>query len=286
MHVSVLTKEVVEGLALKSNDNFIDCTLGQGGHTKALLEQVKPNGKALGIERDADQLTIAKTNIKDKRAILVQGNFTDISEIVKDNKFSAVKGILYDLGFSSAHIEESGRGFSFQRNEPLDMRYDINSPVTAEKILNFQSRQGLERILKEYGEEKYAKQIAERIVQERAIKPITKTFQLVAIIESVVRRREKIHPATRTFQALRIAVNDELESIKQSLPQAIDILNINGKIAVISFHSLEDRIVKRFFRDNEQLEVQTKKPVIATDKEIKENKRSRSAKLRIAKKIQ
>lgn len=286
MHISVLTNEVIEGLDLKPNSNVIDCTLGQGGHTKALLEQIKPDGKVLGIERDASQLSIAKTRVRDKRATLVQGNFADITEIVKENKFSSVKGILYDLGFSSGQIQESGRGFTFQKNEPLDMRYDINSPLTAEKILNFESKISLERIFKEYGEEKYAREIAQAIIQERAVEPITKTFQLVQIIENVVKRREKIHPATRTFQALRIATNDELGNLKQSLPKAVDILNINGRIAVISFHSLEDRIVKRFFQENEQLEIETKKPIIATDTEIKENKRSRSAKLRIAKKIQ
>lgn len=289
MHVPVLTQELISQLKLKSNENFIDCTLGQGGHTAALLKENKPKGKALGIERDTEQLRAAKENIgRTSRVQFAHGNFADITEIVRAHKFRPVHAIFFDLGFSSDQLEKSGRGFSFQKDEPLDMRYDTSSQLTAEKILNFESRYGIERLLKEYGEERYAKQIAQNIVRTRAERPIRRTFQLVEIIERAMPpryKREPIHPATRTFLALRIAVNDELEHLRKALPQTVDILSIAGRVAVISFHSLEDRIVKRFFLDNEQLEIQTKKPIRASNEEVKANKRSRSAKLRVAIKI-
>ncbi|OGZ23291.1 MAG: 16S rRNA (cytosine(1402)-N(4))-methyltransferase [Candidatus Nealsonbacteria bacterium RIFCSPLOWO2_01_FULL_41_9] len=284
MHIPVLQKEVIEYLTPGPNENFIDCTIGEGGHASAILEKIKPDGKVLGID----------LNIRfkgDKRLILAEDNFTNLKEIVEKIKFGKADGILMDLGFSSWHLEESGRGFSFQKQEPLDMRYNLENQLTAEKILNFWSAPEIERILKEYGEEKFAKEIAREIINSRQIRPIQNTFQLVAIIRRVVPagyQRQKIHPATRTFQALRIAVNDELNNLQAVLPEALDILKKGGRIAVISFHSLEDRIIKNFLRDEAKenlISILTKKPVTATFQEIKINPRARSAKLRAAQKI-
>lgn len=195
-----------------------------------------------------------------------------------------MQGILFDLGMSSWHLEESGRGFTFLKDEPLDMRYSLENDLTAEEIVNNYSQEKIEKILKEYGEERFAKRIAKRIIQTRPRK-IKSTFQLVEIIKKAVPgKRTKIHPATRTFQALRIAVNDELNNFKKALFQAVEVLEKGGRIVIISFHSLEDRIVKNFFKDS-NLNILTKKPVISSQEEIKINRRSRSAKLRAATKV-
>ncbi len=292
IHIPVLQKEVLQYLDLKPNKNFIDCTIGEGGHTASILDKNKPNGKVLGIEIDLE--LYQKLKLQDlSRLILVNDSYTNLKKIVanlrlvsrreKKNSFGPISGILFDLGMSSWHLEDSGRGFSFMRNEPLDMRYNprVNS-LTAEEIVNNYSQEEIEKILKEYGEERLSKRIAKRIVKER---PIKTTFQLVEIIKKVTPRRTKIHPATRTFQALRIAVNDELNNLRKVLPQAIEILAPEGRIVVISFHSLEDRIVKRFFKGEKNIKIITKKPITANEEEIKINPRSRSAKLRAVVKI-
>ena len=317
MHVPVLQKEVLQYLDPQPNENFIDCTVGEGGHTTAILERNKPRGKVLGIEVDPELYKQLRKkcltwNVK-QRLILINDSYINLKEIVKKAKVKPISGILFDLGLSSWHLEESKRGFSFLRAEPLDMRYNFANPLTAEKILNFWSKQDLEEILKEYGEEKYSSNIAEKIVEERKIKPIAKTFQLVEIIKSAVPKkylRGKIHYATRTFQSLRIAVNDELNNLQKALPQALEIIKKDGRLIVISFHSLEDRIVKNFFREEAKprsernlyygakeglpapyfrrrrivsgLKILTKKPIRPSFKEIKINPRSRSAKLRAA----
>jgi 16S rRNA (cytosine1402-N4)-methyltransferase len=293
IHVPVLQKEVLQYLDPKPNENFIDATIGGAGHTFAILEKNGPNGKVLGIDQDPEIIENLKFKIKNfkKRIVLVWGNFAELQEIVKKNKFTSVSGILFDLGMSSWHLEESGRGFSFQRNEPLDMRYNIKNPFTAEKIVNYWSEREIEKILKEYGEEKFAKLIAKKIVEERKFKPIKTTLQLVKIIEKAVPEKykhQRIHFATRTFQALRIAVNDELNNLKTVLPQALEVLKIGGRMVVISFHSLEDRIVKNFFREKAKenlIKIITKKPIRPTQEEIKINPRSRSSKLRAATKL-
>ncbi len=284
MHIPVLQKEVLQYLNPKANENFIDCTIGGAGHTLAILEKTGSEGKVLGIDRDPELL---KDIRKQKRLILVCDNFSNLKEIVRKNKFTKVHGILFDLGMSSWHLDESGRGFSFQKREPLDMKYNPQTQLTAEKIVNYWSKFDIEKILKEYGEEKFAYQIAEKIIEERKLRPIKNTLQLVEIIRKAVPKRylhAKLHPATRTFQALRIAVNDELDNLEKALPQAQELLKAGGRIVVISFHSLEDRIVKNFFK-SESLKVLTKKPVVPSIKEIKINPRSRSAKLRAALKI-
>lgn len=291
MHIPVLQKEVINYLASRPNENFIDCTINGGGHALAILEKNGPKGKVLGIDADADQIKNCRAKAEARRLILVCDNFANLEEIVKSEKFPAVSGILMDLGFSSWHLEESGRGFSFQKQEPLDMRYNSENQLTAEKILNFWSAPEIEKILTEYGEEKFSKEIAREIINSRQISPIQNTFQLVAIIKKAVPgwyQRQKIHPATRTFQALRIAVNDELNNLQIVLPQAIEVLKRGGRLAVISFHSLEDRIIKNFFKEKAKenlINILTKKPVEATSQEIKANPRARSAKLRAAIKL-
>ncbi len=291
MHVPVLKKEVLEYLNLAPNKNFIDATIGEGGHTISILERIKPNGRVLGIELDKD-LYQGLLNKKIERLIVVNDSFVNIKKLVKKHKFKPVSGILFDLGFSSWHIEESKKGFSFMRNEVLDMRYNENlGNLTAAKILNELREEELIKILKEYGEERYAKRIAKAVVKVRKEKPIKTTFDLIEIIKKSVPKRyfhQKIHFATRTFQALRIAVNNELENIKKALPIALDVLEKGGRLVVISFHSLEDRIVKNFFKERSKeklLKVLTKKPVRPTYEEIIRNRRSRSAKLRAAEKL-
>ncbi|MDO8424828.1 MAG: 16S rRNA (cytosine(1402)-N(4))-methyltransferase RsmH [bacterium] len=294
-HIPVLPKEVIEYLDPKSNENFIDCTLGGGGHALAILEKTGPNGKILGIDADPEAIKNAESKIANteykKRLIIACGNFKNLKEIVTGENFKKISGILLDLGMSSSQLEESGRGFSFQKKEPLDMRYDPLGPVTAEKIVNYWSYQEIERILKEYGEEQFSQIIARQILEARKIKPIETTLRLVEIIEKSVPgwyRHKGIHFATKTFQALRIAVNGELDSLKSILPQALETLEGGGRVAIISFHSLEDRIVKNFLRDRAKeglISILTKKPIVPQEAEIKINPRSRSAKLRSAIKL-
>jgi len=316
VHIPVLKKEVLKYLKPGPNENFIDCTVGGGGHALAILKKNGPEGKVLGIDRDPEliknlEYRILKGEFK-KRLILVCDNYTNLKEILKKTKFGTVSGILFDLGMSSWHLENSKRGFSFLRNEPLDMRYSFknlltplevngarqkhkeNKPLTgltAEGIVNRYSQKEIETILKEYGQEQFAPKISRKIIEERKKRLIKSTFQLVEIIKKAVPswyQKKRIHPATKTFQALRIAVNDELNNLKLSLPQALDVLKPKGRLVIISFHSLEDKIVKNFFREQnkeEIIQIITKKPIQATIKEIKINPRSRSAKLRAAIKI-
>ena len=296
MHIPVLQKEVIKYLDPKTNENFIDCTIGGGGHALAILEKIKPKGKVLGV--DWDEEIIRRLKIKNN-LILVCDNFANLKKFIKKYNFENISGVLFDLGYCSWHLEESGRGFSFLRNEPLDMRYNIKSKIlTAEKIVNEWSEDALERILKEYGEERYAGRIARKIIEARKLRPIKTTFQLVELIKrampgryhyrKISRRKARgflrdRHPATKTFQALRIAVNDELNNFKKALPQALEALESDGKLVIISFHSLEDRIAKNFFKDRAEkglVKILTKKPIKPSTEEIKINPRSRSAKLR------
>lgn len=277
MHIPVLQKEVLQYLDPKPNENFIDATIDGGGHTAAILEKIKPNGKVLGIEIDPEIYQKLKSRNLD-RLVLTNDSYVNLKSILEKNNFRPVNGILFDLGMSSWHLEESGRGFTFMKDEPLDMRYSLENNLTAEKIINNYSQEEIEKILKEYGEERFARRIAKRIIKER---PIKTTLRLVEIIKRVVPGRTKINPATRTFQALRIAVNDELNNLRKVLPQTIEVLAPGGKIVIISFHSLEDRIVKNFFKSS-NLNILTKKPVRPSEEEIKINPRSRSAKLRAA----
>lgn len=296
LHKSVLKKEVIEILEPKANENFIDATISGGGHAMEILKRNGPKGKVLGIDWDKEIIENLKSKVKNsefkKRLILVNGNFKNLKEIVKKNCatwMGKTSGIIFDLGFSSWHIEKSERGFSFKKDEILDMRYSQNTTLKAVDILNKWPEKEIERILREYGEEKFSRKIAKAIIEKRKKKPIIKTKELVEVIEKIISKKKgEIHPATRTFQALRIAVNEELENIKKALPQAIEVLKSGGKLVVISFHSLEDRIVKNFFNEKEKMElvkILTKKPLRPTFLEIKENPRARSAKLRAIEKI-
>lgn len=292
-HIPVLAEEAIELLNPQSNENFIDATLGGGGHAKIILEKISPNGKLLGIEFDEDTLKIAEENLKlfEGRIIFVNENFTNVKKIAIENKLYEVNGIIFDLGVSSFSFENSGRGFSFLKDEPLLMTFDKKSDFGARDIVNGWSGGEIEKILKEYGEERFAARISKNIVVARKNKKIATTFELVEIIKTSVPgfyRRNRIHFATKTFQALRIAVNNEFENIKKGIIGGIDILSNGGRIAVISFHSLEDRIVKYFFKDLEKsgkIKILTKKPVTPTKEEIRINPKSRSAKLRAAVKI-
>ncbi len=293
-HIPVLLKEVIEYLNPQSNQNFIDCTINGGGHSLEILKRIKPNGKILGIDWDKEVLDSFRNKIKEedrKNFILLSDNYANLQNIIAENNFSPVQGILMDVGFSSFHPDESNRGFTFLKNETLDMRYSMDNPLTAKEIINKWPEEELVRIFKEYGEERWAKKIAYQVIFVRQRKLIETTNQLVEIIQRAIPFRfhhAKIHFATRVFQALRIAVNNELENLSQGLESAALILEKGGRIAVISFHSLEDRIVKNFFRDYSRegkFKILTKKPIRPSEQEIQFNPRARSAKLRVAEKI-
>lgn len=307
-HEPVLLKEVIKYLDPKPNQNFIDCTLGNGGHTIAIAEKLK-TGKVLSIDLDSKIIDLARVRIEEQglidRVILIQDNFKNLKQIVEENNFSPVNGILIDLGISSYELQDQERGFSFQIDGPLNMRYGIDIKNSAAGIVNNWSGRELEEIFRDYGEERYAKAIAQEIVKSRKDNFIKTTFDLVKIIEKayIGKSRPKIHVATKVFQALRIAVNDELNNLKKVLPQAMEILPPGGKLAIISFHSLEDRIVKDFFKQEAKgcicpieipvcrcdhkpaIKIINKKPIIPTLAEIGKNPRSRSAKLRLLEKI-
>ena len=289
MHIPVLKNEVIEYLDPKTNENFIDCTIGECGHSSAILEKNKPKGKVLGIEIDPEMYAnLCAKNYE--RLILANDSYKNIKEIAKQNNF-APDGILFDLGMSSWHIDKSERGFSFMGNEPLDMRYSMETSLTAEEIVNKYTEQEIEEILRKYGGERFSKRIASDIVFFRGKKPIQTTEQLKMIIVKAIPprfRHSRIHCATRSFQAIRIVVNDELNNLKSALNQALDILEPNGRLAMISFHSGEDKIVKNFFKEKNKenlVKILTKKPVKASKQEIKANPRSRSAKLRVATRV-
>ena len=294
IHTAVLRKEVLENLDPKQNENFVDCTVGEGGHTEDILKKNGPNGKVLGIDWDPQQIVSSHwlEAIYKNRVILVNDSYTNISEIITRKEFQPVNGILLDLGMSSAQLVRAHKGFSFQVDQGLDMRYnDEHNYLTAEKIVNEWTEEKIAGILEDYGEEKFAKKIAKNIVEQRKQGRIKTTFQLIEIIKDATPSaywRGKIHYATRTFQALRIAVNDELENVRRVLPEAVSNLAQDGRLAVISFHSLEDRIVKEYFNKASKegiIKILNKKPIIASRDELGKNPRSRSAKLRVAIKI-
>jgi len=287
-HIPVLIKEVIDYLNPQSNENFIDATVGQGGHTMEILKRNGPSGKILGIDWDERQVGNAKENLKefDGRVILVKDSYANIKEIIEKEELGLVSGILLDLGMSSWQLENSGKGFSFMRDEILDMRYDLENDLTAEIIINEWSEEKIEKILREYGEEKFSYKIAKKITEVRKNKKIKTTFELRDIIESAIPwkfKRGNIHYATRTFQGLRITVNRELDNLTDFLPKALEVLEVGGRLVVISFHSLEDRIVKFFFKNKSEeklIKILTKKPILADRAEVLQNPRSRSAKLR------
>ncbi len=300
VHKPVLLNEVLDYLEPQPNQNIIDCTLGGGGHTLALLEKIAPNGRLLAIDADKDAIDRVKEKVRSEglmvagRLELVNDNFRNIKTIYESRFSFPIHNILYDLGLSSDQLEVSGRGFSFKRQEPLEMTFVRDakgSNITATDIVSKFDVTELERIFRVYSQETKARDIAEAIVRARKNGPISTTGQLVEIIESVkgvAKGDRKIHPATKVFQAIRIAVNDELGSLEASLPCVVDILESGGRIAVISFHELEDRMVKKFFREQEEkntLKTITNKPIMASREELSSNPRASSAKLRVAEKV-
>jgi 16S rRNA (cytosine1402-N4)-methyltransferase len=302
-HISVLAAEVLSALQPQAGGRYIDCTLGGGGHATQLLQAAQPGGQLLGIDADPAALAaaaahLAANGIAEEHYRLVHGHFADLAEIAADAAFAAVDGILFDLGVSSHQLDTAERGFSFGSDGPLDMRMNPDSGPTAADLLAQLAEGDLANLIYRYGEERASRRIARRIVARRRERPFESTHDLAETVAGALRgSRERIHPATRTFQALRIAVNRELEQLEQALPQAVELLQTGGRLAVISFHSLEDRIVKLFFRaesgygGNEaadrpvRLRIITRKPIEAGEEERTANPRSRSARLRVAERI-
>ncbi len=284
-HLPVMVNEAMGGLQPQPGGRFVDCTVGLGGHAKAILERILPSGRLLGIDADPEAIRLAQVELSDysEAAILINDNFVNLEAICRKYDFYPVDGILLDLGISSLQLDTAQRGFSFQREALLDMRFDPRQELTASDIVNNLPEQELARIIKEYGEERHPRRIAKHIVRSR---PITSTLRLAQVVEQVLgSKRGRIHPATRTFMALRIAVNRELENLKLALEQSINLLRFHGRLVVISYHSLEDRIVKEFMRNeagNCTLELISRKVIKPTSLEIESNPRSRSAKMRIA----
>ena len=292
-HTPVLLQEVIKILDPKPGKEFIDATIGGGGHTFELLRY---GARVLGIDRDPEALDYVNkkcqmSNVKyqiGEDLILAQGNFANIGRVAKDNEFSQVNGIIFDLGVSGHQIEKVERGFSFTKEGPLDMRMDPGLTVRAYDIVNNFDKRRLDEIFKTYGQEKHSWAISKAIVSAREIKPIETTFELADIVKKALLNRgerRKINPATKAFQALRIVVNSELLNLEETLPQTVELLKKGGRLATISFHSLEDRIVKRFFKQETRLKVLTKKPIGPGNQEVLDNPRARSAKLRAAEKI-
>jgi 16S rRNA (cytosine1402-N4)-methyltransferase len=301
-HFPVLYDEVLAGLQPRPGVRYIDATLGAGGHAKGLLAASHPDGWLLGMDADPGAVSFASEILASfgDRAILQSANFRQMGEVASALGFEGVDGILMDLGLSSRQLDNAERGFSFTQDGPLDMRMNPDKGQSAADLVNTLSEAELSKLLWRYGEERQARRIARVIVAER---PLVTTGQLADLVARVVGRREKIHPATRTFQALRIAVNEELDALEQALPQARDLLRPGGRVAVIAFHSLEDRLVKHFYRQEARdcvcppelpvcqcrhkatLRVLTSKPVRPTAGEIARNPRSRSARLRIAERL-
>ena len=289
-HIPVLLNAVLEYFNPQPNQNFIDATVGDGGHAKAILEKTAPNGKLIAIDRDIESIIRAKSNLRDfgNRVLFTNDSFGNILKIAEENGINNIGGILFDFGMSTNQLENSGRGFSFQKDEILDMRFDSNNPLTAEDVVNDYSETRLADIFKKYGEETKAKKIAKTIAAARRMKRIKTTKELVEIIEKVSRRHGKLHPATLIFQALRIEVNQELAEIERTLADILKVLAKGGKAAFISFHSLEDRLIKNWSRDLHRkniIKILNKKPIMAFDEEININPKSRSAKLRVIEKI-
>lgn len=306
-HQPVMLNETVDSLACRPGGIYVDGTLGGGGHAWEILKRSSPEGILIGIDRDPEALRAAEIRLKDfgRRKVLVHGNFADIAEILASMEITSVNGILYDLGVSSHQLDTGIRGFSFSQEAPLDMRMDSDQKFTAADLVNDSREQKLKEIIRDYGEERMAGRIARAIARQRAIKPISTTSELASLICRAVPEGKggRIHPATRTFQAIRIAVNNELAILPKAIKDATDLLVRGGRISIISFHSLEDRIVKEEFRSaagscvcppqlplcvckrQATLRVLTKKPLQANPEEVKANPRARSAKLRTAERI-
>ncbi|RLD05937.1 MAG: 16S rRNA (cytosine(1402)-N(4))-methyltransferase [Chloroflexi bacterium] len=302
-HQPVLYHEIIQALQPKNKGYYVDCTLGAGGHALGILQASQPEGKLLGFDLDPQALALARETLAphEQRILLLQRSYTTLSETLQEIQWHLVNGIVLDLGVSSMQFDTAERGFSFREDAPLDMRFSPKIAESAADIINTYSEAELAEIIFRYGEERASRRIAKAIIRDR---PIRTTFELASLISTVIPRRGKrVHPATRTFQALRIAVNDELDSIESILPQATNALAPGGRLAIISFHSLEDRLVKQYFRReskncicpprqpvctcNHKASIKeiARKPIRPSDEEIAKNPRARSAKLRIVEKL-
>ena len=306
-HYSVMLNECIDMLNIKSDGIYVDCTLGGAGHSSEILKKLSSKGRLIGIDQDLDALAASKKRLeKYDNVTYVHDNFYNIKEILKELQIDKVDGILMDLGVSSYQLDEGERGFSYMKDAPLDMRMNRERTFSAYNVINEYSADELFRILKEYGEERFSRRIADRIVEKRKLKPIETTSELVKIIDECIPakfKREGGHPAKRTFQAIRIEVNSELSILNKTIEDGIAALNKDGVMAIITFHSLEDRIVKNKFREltdpctcpkeipmcvcgkKPVIKLINKKPIEATKEELDDNSRSRSAKLRGCKKI-
>ena len=306
-HASVMLDETVKGLKVKADGIYVDGTLGGGGHSEHILKQLD-TGILIGIDQDANALEAAtkKLSVYGQKFVPVRGNFSEIKSILKDLNIKHIDGMILDLGVSSHQLDEAERGFSYRFDAPLDMRMDQRQALDAHEVINTYSEDELNRVIKMYGEEKWARRIAQFICEKRSEAPIKTTLELVDLIYKAIpagARREGGHPAKRTFQAIRIEVNGELEILKGTIKDISDVLKAKGRIAVITFHSLEDRLIKHAFKDLAQgcicppelpicmcdnqptLKIITRKPILPSDQELEVNSRSKSAKLRIAEKI-
>lgn len=307
-HVTVLREEAVDGLKIKPDGVYVDCTLGGAGHSRLIASHLSKAGVLIGLDQDTKALTAAKERLKDVtcHVHLVKTNFRHIAQVVRELGFTQVDGILFDLGVSSPQLDEGERGFSYHHEAPLDMRMDREQERTAYEIVNHSSEEELARILFVYGEEKFSRRIARRIVEYRTSKPIETTIELAEIIKEAIpaaTRRSGPHPARRSFQAIRIAVNEELTVFEEALEQVMEILAPGGRVSVITFHSLEDRICKQFYLEQAKgcicpphfpictchqkpkLKIITRKPILPSEEELEQNARARSAKLRVAEKL-
>lgn len=305
IHKPVLLKEVIDYLEIQQNGIYIDATFGRGGHSKAILDHLGKQGLLLAIDKDKQAVSYAKKTIKAENFTIKQGSFSMLEEYVKEQGLvGQINGILLDLGVSSPQIDDPARGFSFLQDGPLDMRMDLSQPLTAEEWINNAPEDDIANVLREYGEERFSKRIARRLVQERSKTRITRTLQLAEVIAAANPSWEKHkHPATRSFQAIRIFINNELQDLSECLAQCLAVLAVGGRLAVISFHSLEDRLVKKFVQKNErgdeyprdlpitssQLSQRLKRVawgIRASDQELRDNPRARSAVLRVVEKLQ
>lgn len=287
-HIPILAKEIAELLLTNPDGVYVDGTLGLGGHTKYFLERLSSNARLLGFDRDAQAIAMAKERVADTRLSAYHASYTQAPEVLAQENLPGADGALFDLGLSSYQLDDPSRGFGIMNNGPLDMRFDAQAPVSAYTVVNQWTLDDLTRIIRDYGEDPNAEKIALAIMRARREGPIQTTEELKNIVQSVVRGRGKIHPATQTFQALRIAVNDELGAVERMLGALDGIVKPGGRAAVLTFHSLEDRLVKNKFKELAaagKWQLVNKKVIVPSYEEIRQNRRARSAKLRVIERL-